>query len=341
MRAGRRPGPNVPDARATSPGARVPGVDVIIVTYRSASTVGPAVASVKRHEAVDRIVVVDNLPGDGSAAAAREAGADIILQSPGNVGFAAGVNSGLDSCSAPYVLLLNPDACLAEGSLELMLSLLHRDPRVVMVAPVLEGTGGTRCLGGRRFSTVWHRLTPYFPLVSSRRWGIEYPQAEAMMESGDVLTVDYAWGAALLCRRAFLDAVGGLDERFFMYSEDEDLGRQARRLDSLVLIATAARATHLGAASTLGRTPEVEARLAYAAGLLFEKWQGNTAAFVHSLGVCLGLASAWVSATLHRDRPRRRHAAASLVAYARLMRPATNGGDEVVLRTSRRRRDRA
>ena len=42
------------------------------------------------------------------------------------------------------------------------------------------------------------------------------------------LPVDYLWGAALLVRRAFLEEIGGLDERFFLYSEDEDLGRQAR-----------------------------------------------------------------------------------------------------------------
>ena len=62
--------------------------------------------------------------------------------------------------------------------------------------------------------------------------------------------MDYLWGAALLMRRRFLDQIGGLDERFFLYSEDEDLGRQARARGYRALLVPRARARHIGGAST-------------------------------------------------------------------------------------------
>ena len=54
-------------------------------------------------------------------------------------------------------------------------------------------------------------------------------------------------------RQAFLEQIGGLDERFFLYSEDEDLGRQARARGVKSLLVPRARAVHLGGASTPDR----------------------------------------------------------------------------------------
>jgi hypothetical protein len=84
-----------------------------------------------------------------------------------------------------------------------------------MAGPVL--VEGTRLeLGARRFSSavnrlLWHVPSPWRPSWSSPA----YPDAVKMRMSHQPLPVDYLWGAALLVRRSFLTAIGGLDERFF------------------------------------------------------------------------------------------------------------------------------
>ena len=105
-----------------------------------------------------------------------------------------------------------------------------------------------------------------------------------MAASAPSLPVDYLWGAALLVRRRFLDDIGGLDERFFLYSEDEDLGREAQARGYLSLLVPRARATHVGGASTPDAALAL-ARAIAANALLLEKWQGRRAARLYRRGI--------------------------------------------------------
>jgi GT2 family glycosyltransferase len=106
----------------------------------------------------------------------------------------------------------------------------------------------------------------------------EYPSPERLLSSREPVPVDYVWGAALVARTSFLREIGGLDERFFMYHEDEDLGRQARRLGRRVLLVTRARAGHTGGVSSVGMRPLEEARLLFATWQLLTKWRRGSAA---------------------------------------------------------------
>lgn len=67
-----------------------------------------------------RVVVVDNLSSDGSVGTARERGSAVIVNDS-NRGFAAAVNQGLQQGSAPWALILNPDAQMASGALGILL----------------------------------------------------------------------------------------------------------------------------------------------------------------------------------------------------------------------------
>jgi len=88
-----------------------------VVTYNSAAEIEACLACVRGSTDVDRLIVVDNASSDGSAGAARRAGADLVLENDRNVGFARAVNQGLEACAAEYVLLLNPDAVVTGDAL--------------------------------------------------------------------------------------------------------------------------------------------------------------------------------------------------------------------------------
>jgi len=262
------------------PGDTVRDVDVVIVTYQSAASVAGALAGVEGCGRIRSTVVVDNASPDDSAERSRAAGADVVIENADNLGFAAAVNRALAASEAPYVLLLNPDAQIDPGSLEALADALDDDPRAVIAAPVLVGEDGRIEIGARRFSTVTNRLLWHLPMPWRPEWATPEYAAAGRMRAAAPQPVDYVWGAALLARRAFLDDIGGLDKRFFLYSEDEDLGRQARVHGRTVLLVPRARAHHAGGASTPDRALAL-ARIIAANALLLEKWEGPSAAYVY------------------------------------------------------------
>ena len=268
-------------------------------------------AGLAKSPEVTTLTVVDNASPDRSVRIAKDAGAQVI-ENATNRGFAAAVNQGLQSGQAEYVLLLNPDAVLLEGTLNLLVRALDADPRLAMVGPFLVGDDGAVTAGARRFSTVANRSLAYAPLLHRcQAWTPEYP--EPPRAGGGVLLVDYLWGAALLVRRSFLATIGGLDERFFMYEEDEDLGRCARRDGLRVGLVAAARARHIGGYSSRGAEPLAEGRKAYATRQLLAKWRGQQAANLYTLLMFSVLAALWARGTA-RGRPEE---AAGAVATAK------------------------
>lgn len=280
----------------------MPGIDAVIVTYNSADQVGDAVRSLRACPHVGAVVVVDNASEDESAQRAREAGAQPVIENRVNAGFAAAVNGGVGACSGDYVLLLNPDARLTAGSLDLLAAALDEQATAAMAGAVLIDEDGRPTLGARRFSTAVNRLLPYLPSPWRPRWSTpEYAEAARMAAAPEPLPVDYLWGAALLIRRAFLDDIGGLDERFFLYSEDEDLGRQARARGLTSLLVPRARAVHVGGASTPDRAAAL-ASLITANALLLHKWDGARAAatYRHAVGPVLAT-RAWLLTVAGRD----------------------------------------
>jgi len=266
-----------------------PLVDAIIVTFRSSATVRAAVDSLLVSEAVASVTIVDNASSD--ALPAFDDSRVAVVSNPTNVGFARAVNTGLRYATSPYTLLLNPDAEISDESLGRLIHELECDEQIAMVGPLLMTPTGSVALGARRFSKLWNRTAPFWPLLNrkSLHFDAEYGNSLPMIRSNKAVPVDYLWGACLLARRSFLESLGGLDERFFLYSEDEDLGRQARRCGYKTLLVTSARAVHIGSVSSGGRTPLVRARQIYANRQLLEKWEGAEKAKLFAVGVKLGL----------------------------------------------------
>jgi GT2 family glycosyltransferase len=292
------------DASRATPG---PGdVAVIVVTYENAATIGAALRPLRESAHVERIVVVDNGSRDDSAAQAARAGADEVVALDGNPGFAAGVNRGLRTCHSEFVLLLNPDASIAPPDLDRLVAELRAQPDAVVAGPVLEGPDGSPTSGARRFSTVWNRLALELPWFWRHdRFTSRLPAGTVDRAAGRTLSVDYVWGAAVLVRREFLLAIGGLDERFFLYHEDEDLGRRAQAHGLRVLLVTGARAQHIGEVSSGGDAVLAHARMLFATSQLLDKWSWAGSGRVFVAGVQVGLLLQAVAAALAREPARR------------------------------------
>jgi GT2 family glycosyltransferase len=98
------------------------------------------------------------------------------------------------------------------------------------------------------------------PEAVSRGYGL-LRHRRARRAPGRLRAGEFLQGAALLLRREAFDAVGGFDERFFMYGEDADLCERLRAAGWEVELCPAARFVHLGAASTSGRADAMHREL--------------------------------------------------------------------------------
>ena len=218
-------------------------VDAVIVSFRSARTlresVGPLAAVPGAH-----VVVVDNASDDDSLATIADLAVDAV-RAPRNGGFAYGCNLGIARGAAPYVLLLNPDAVLGARDLDVLVGVLEREPNVGLVAPRIMDADGRLVASRRRFpgvATAWGQALMLHRLL---------PRTDELLHGGDDLASDPDWvsGSCMLVRRDVLERIGGLDEGFFLYSEDTDLCRRIRDAGLAIRYEPRATATHAGGAS--------------------------------------------------------------------------------------------
>lgn len=207
-------------------------VDILIVNWNSGDQLASCLRSIEAFGAglVARVIVVDNGSVDGSADVAAPALPLEIIRTGRNLGFGAACNLGARAGSAPYLLLLNPDAELRDGTLPRAVA--HLDApgheRVGVVGVKLVGEGdvvhrhAARLPDWRSFvgnSVGLFRVAP--------RWARPIP-----LEEFDHLSdrsVDHVMGAFYCIRRSLFEGLGGFDEAFFLYMEDLDLSLRVAR----------------------------------------------------------------------------------------------------------------
>jgi GT2 family glycosyltransferase len=198
------------------------------------------------------VIVVDSGSQDGTAAMLDEQFPWAqIIDTGENVGFTKGNNIGIAAAQGRYVFLLNPDTEIVTDALPRMVVYLDRHPRVGVVGPQLLESDRTTVQSSRRrfptlvtalFESTW--LQPFAPRgVLKRYYVLDEPDDRTFR-------VDWVTGAALMTRRAVLDQVGGLDENYFMYSEELDWCRRAKEADWHVVYLPSAQVVHHGGKSS-------------------------------------------------------------------------------------------
>jgi GT2 family glycosyltransferase len=242
-----------------------PDLSVIVVTHRrpelALSTLRCAHAAAAGLDV--QWLVVDSGSGDDTPDQIERTFPHVSVLRCENIGFAGANNRALTLARGRYVLLLNPDVDIVSGTLPELLATLDARPKVGIASVIQQGSDAQLQLSIRRYPSVLRAFGEALalPWHGSRE---EQRNASLYAEEG---SVDWLVGAFLIARAEVVQAIGGLDERFFLYSEETDwcyraraAGWEVRHLPQMVV-------THHTTPST---RPDLVAQLSYAK-LLFAR----------------------------------------------------------------------
>lgn len=247
-------------------------VSVIIVSANSASWLRPCLTTVYERAGdveLDVVVVAAGCTDDTVSLVEKEFPQARTISCE-NRGFAYANNCAFRTVDADWILLLNPDTEILNGSFEDIIDRLGSRPTVGLVGVRQVTPDGQLFPTIRRFPNAIRSL---FEAVGSERFPFQASwlgerELDLRVYERDV-ACDWTSGSFMLLRREALQSAGFMDERFFLYCEETDLclrlkqaGWEVRHLPYLTI---------LHHANKEGWNPRLDAQAAYAKGQYFRK----------------------------------------------------------------------
>ncbi|MFW0119780.1 glycosyltransferase family 2 protein [Rothia sp. P5764] len=151
-----------------------------------------------------------------------------VVRRETNGGFGSNVNSGVAQAKGDWILILNSDLTLPPHFLGDMVAAYQHENGAI-ISPQVLGHGNQSQWVGRRFPKTahhaWEWFTPVARFRDTRFWHIMVGH-DTKCQTGKRAEPDWLMGACMMLRKADFEAVGGMDERFFMNSEEIDLQRR-------------------------------------------------------------------------------------------------------------------
>jgi GT2 family glycosyltransferase len=276
-----------------TPGASLTAVTVVIVSYNTRALLAQALRAVLASTGVSlEVFVVDNGSADGSADMVRSEFPSVRLVRNGeNRGFAAANNLALATASARVWLLLNPDTLVRPTTVAELRDALLASPDIGIVGPRVENEDGTLQSCGYWYPTLMRevRLSKNVNRGLKRVIGDE----PAPPDSTQPQDVDWVDGCCLMIRREVAEQIGLLDEQFFLYAEELDWCRSARRAGWRVRTCPQSVMTHLLGRSSQQVKAEALALLTETRLRYYYKQDGGLTAAAVAIVYALGCLKRW------------------------------------------------
>jgi GT2 family glycosyltransferase len=213
-------------------------VSIIIVSFNARADLERCLESLRAAPPAQprEIVVVDNQSTDGSAEAAARFPDVTVINAGANLGFARATNIGIRASRGTNLLLLNSDTVVPPGAIDRLAAELEQHPDVAVVGPrLVDGNGRAELSYGRMigpFNELRQKMRNHRPALVDRLTRLRH-------------SPDWVSGACLLVRRVDAEAVGLLDERFFMYTEDVDFCAAIRARGRRIVFTPDVEVVHL------------------------------------------------------------------------------------------------
>lgn len=212
-------------------------LSIIIVSYNTADLIGNCLNSVFAASNIIReVFVVDNASTDGSSDFIKDNFPSVhLVANTKNIGFAAANNQVLPQCKGKYIFFLNPDTEVVSDTFSEAISFMDANLRVGLAGTKTVNPDGT---------LQWS--------VSYKYPGQKYTTNELFDLPGNIACV---LGASMIGRSELIKKIGGFDEDFFLYGEDQDLCLRIRKLGHEISYIDSATVVHHGGQSEKNSLP--------------------------------------------------------------------------------------
>lgn len=210
-------------------------VSIVVVTYNSSSMISGCLESLNGCSSLTEIIVIDNasIDQENTRRLAERFPKVKFIGNQENIGYSAAVNQGVKLASSEYAFFMNPDMIVIEGTIGKLIAFIESHPDCGTCAPYVQTPE----------RPWWYRWLFLSMPIDVARGKIE--------KRGDCYKTKFPLGCAVLVRRYFfLKELGGLDESFFLYYEDNDLGKRIRDCGKFNYVVLSAPVIHFHAKSS-------------------------------------------------------------------------------------------
>ncbi|WP_435593643.1 glycosyltransferase family 2 protein [Nocardia sp. bgisy118] len=224
-------------------------VGLVLVTYGSAEDLPPFLESLPA--AIEpltlKVVAVDNASNDDSAELVERFDGKVIRNRE-NVGLTRAINQGARELETDWILVANPDTRLTAGAIATLVETARSDDRIGVVGPRVSRLDGTPYPTGRRFPSIGVGIA--HALLGAVWKSNPATRAYFGNPATTVSDVDWISGCCMLFRRSAFEAVGGYDERYFMYFEETKIALDLHRAGYRVVLDPTVEIRHREGGST-------------------------------------------------------------------------------------------
>ncbi|MGD0046020.1 MAG: glycosyltransferase family 2 protein [Bryobacteraceae bacterium] len=234
-------------------------LSIVILCWNDLKVISECLRSIYSgtHSTQFEVIVSDNGSTDGSVEFMHEAFPRVrVIENGANLRFSKGNNVGIRASTGEYVLILNPDTIIHEGSLDRWLEFADRYPEAGGFGCRVLNPDGSYQGSGRPFPTIWREWLAALYLRPLGHVSDIFTSDRYVRWKGETeRAIDWQSGCCLLVRAELLKRIGGFDERFYYYYEDLDLCHRIWDAGYPIVYTPEATITHLGGQSTTERFP--------------------------------------------------------------------------------------
>lgn len=223
-------------------------LSIIILNYKTRGLLRQCLKAIYQNppDFSYEVIVIDNNSYDGSQEMTQcEFTSVKFLALDKNYGYAGGNNRGLRAASGEFLAILNPDILIRAEALTKLVKFMEENQNVGIVGPKLLNPDGTlqySCFHFPKLQTPIYRRTILGYLPFAKAEARRYLMAD--WAHNTPRDVDWLLGGALVIRRQAYEAVGELDERFFLYFDEVDYARRMHQAGRRVVYYPQAEMVH-------------------------------------------------------------------------------------------------
>jgi N-acetylglucosaminyl-diphospho-decaprenol L-rhamnosyltransferase len=229
-------------------------ISFVVVSYRSAALARKAIESfrlsARKAGELTEVVAVENSARAAEAAALASV-ADRTLSPGRNLGFAGGLNAGLEVARGDVLFLSNPDLVFAPGSVAPLAAAVREESGLAAAGPAffLDEAMTIHLPPAEEphpFDLVRRRLS-MDPATTERAFRRRLRRVLRMVretERGETARTESLSGALVVTTRRTIQSVGLFDEGYPLYYEENDWQRRLRAAGGILLRLGASRVIH-------------------------------------------------------------------------------------------------